>query len=588
MTAPRAVPEILENSMRRLVLLRLIASTLVVGAAIMVLQFENRPLSMAVLYGLLGLMYLSTGISYLAFRGGVDIRRLVLLLVGIDLAVLTMIVHFGGGTQSYFTILYILPIIVGGEYFQVGGGVATSLIATSIYVIYSVLEPGGVAQPQAGAWPASEGGRAVAGPILRGYLHMAVFIFSGLVSGHVSRRLQRKHAEIACKDDEIRRMRFDTNSILRNMSSGLIVTDVDGKVLICNPAARAILGLPAGSVALDRRLSEMLPHIPQLAGEIAAVTKSGAQRRRDEIEIAGADGSVVPIGISITPLRVESGGIKGAIAIFQDLTEVRMMHERIRRADRLAAVGELSAAIAHEVRAPLASICGSIDILRGELRDLDGDNAELMDLVMRESDRLDGIITDFLEFARLRPPEFSAADIGKCIAETALLLRHVPGYARGMTIRVETEEEQDRILADEEQIRQVMLNLGMNACEAVRGRGTLTISNRTVARRLTAEREAEECIEIDFHNDGPPIPPEVLPRVFEPFFTTKEGGTGLGLAITARIVESHGGLIRVCSTAEEGTTFTVVLPVCCAAAEGAPEGVERSCLQPVEAPCTVV
>lgn len=564
---PRALSNNGENGLRRLVLLRLIVSTAVVGAAIMLLQIEDRARSMAVLYGLLGVMYLSTGSAFLAWVRGTDERALARLLVAIDMAVLALIVHFSGGSQSYFAILYVLPVIVAGEYFQVAGGLAASLAATWIYIIYAILEVGGAVRP-----PAGNGAPGIPAVILRGYLHIAVFIFTGLVSGYVSRRMQRKHAEIADKDNELRQMRLDTDSILRNMSSGLIVTDTGGAVLTCNPAALSILGIAQEDLVPGRTVAQLLPHMPQLAAELAAVAASGSQLRRHEIELVRADATVVPIGISISLLREESGKVKGVIAIFQDLTEVREMRERIRFADRMAAVGELSAGIAHEVRAPLASICGSIEMLRGDLEDLSGDNAELMDLILRESDRLDRIITDFLDFARMRRPALTPTDIGKCIEDTALLLRHTPDVSRRITVRVEREPDQDKILADEEQVRQILLNLGINACEAVGGTGTLTISSRTVMQCLSENRPEEECIEVRFQNDGPIIPADVLPHVFEPFYTTKHGGTGLGLAIAARIVESHGGLIRASSLPEEGTVFTVVLPVCCRRTDEEPDG----------------
>lgn len=558
---PRAQSNNGENGLRRLVLLRLVVSTAVVGAAIMLLQIENRAQSMAALYGLLGVMYLSTGSAFLAWRRGVEERLLVRLLVAIDMAVLTMIVHFSGGLQSYFAILYVLPVIVAGENYQVAGGLTASLAATWIYIIYAILETGGAVRPPGGGWWAGPS-PGIPGMILRGYLHIAVFILTGLASGYVSRRMQRKHAEVVVKDFELRQMRLDTDSIIRSMSSGLIVAGAGGAVLTCNPAAMTILGIPEGSLAPGRTVAQLLPHMPQLAEELSAASRTGNPLRRHEIEILRSDGTPVPIGISVSLLREEEGTIKGVIAIFQDLTEVREMRERIRFADRMAAVGELSAAIAHEVRAPLASICGSIEMLRGELEDLSGDNAELMDLILRESDRLDRIITDFLEFARMRRPALAPTDVGKCVEDTVLLLRNVPGRSRRITVTASAEPGQEKILADEEQLRQVLLNLGINACEAVGAKGTLAITSLSSTMRLRESGLEVECVEVRFRNDGPVIPPDVLPHVFEPFFTTKEGGTGLGLAIAARIVESHGGLIRATSLPGNGTEFTVVLPVC--------------------------
>jgi two-component system sensor histidine kinase PilS (NtrC family) len=513
------------------------------------------------MYGLLGVIYLSAGAIYLTFRAGVDLKVIVRVLVAVDIVVLTMLAHFSGGSGSYFSILYILPIIVGGEYFKVSGGLVTALLATSAYTTYILLEIGGYVEPVGGGWVADVSSRGIARTILRGYLHMAVFVFTGLVSGYVSYRLQNKHEEIADKEKEIRQIRLDTDSILKNMSSGLIVTDPDGSVLTVNPAAVSILGLDRNMGFEGVPVTDAFPHMPVLAEELSLVLRSGMPRQRHEIDVVSADGTLLQLGISISLLNDEHDEIKGVIAIFQDLSEVKEMRERIRQADRMAAVGELSAAIAHEVRAPLASISGSIEMLRGEIEGLSGDNAELMDLIIRESERLDRIISDFLEYARLRKPSFLPSNIDRCLGEIAMLLRNATPLGEGVEITIESDSGGSRIYADEEQIRQVFLNLGNNACEAMRCGGKLTLSVSRVLRRLSEDRTDEECIEVRFHNDGPAISEEVLPHVFEPFFTTREGGTGLGLAIAARIVESHSGLIDVRSSDDGGTEFIVILPV---------------------------
>ena len=561
MFTPRALSHSDESSARRLVYLRLVVSTLMVGAAIMVLQMEDRALSVAAMYGLLGVIYLSAGAVYLTFRLGVDLKVIVRILVAVDIVVLTMLAHFSGGSGSFFSILYILPIIVGGEYFKVSGGLVTALVATSAYITYILLEIGGYVVPESGGWVVDVSSRGVARMILRGYLHMAVFIFTGLVSGYVSYRLQNKHEEIADKEKEIRQIRLDTDSILKNMSSGLIVTDPDGSVLTVNPAAESILGLDRSMGFEGVPISDAFPHMSVLAGELSLALRSGMPRQRHEIDVVRKDGTLLQLGISISLLKDEQGEIKGVIAIFQDLSEVKEMRERIRQADRMAAVGELSAAIAHEVRAPLASISGSIEMLKSEIEGLSGDNAELMDLIIRESERLDRIISDFLEYARLRKPSFSSSDIDRCIGEIAMLLRNATPSGEGVEITIDSDSEGSRIYVDEEQIRQVFFNLGINACEAMSCGGKLTLSVSRVLRLLSEDKTDEECIEIRFHNDGPAIPEDVLPHVFEPFFTTREGGTGLGLAIAARIVESHSGLIDVRSSDDGGTEFIVILPV---------------------------
>jgi two-component system sensor histidine kinase PilS (NtrC family) len=293
--------------------------------------------------------------------------------------------------------------------------------------------------------------------------------------------------------------------------------------------------------------------------ELERALETGMPLRRHEIEIRARDGAPLPLGISLSILRGDNGEKRGIVAIFQDLTEVHRMREKVRLADKMAAIGELSAAIAHEIRAPLASICGSIEMLSGELT-LSGDNQKLMELIVKESDRLDRIITDFLEFARLKPPAFEPVDAARCLDEVLLLFKHSSGLNRNVTIDVSNEAGNACVYADDEQIRQVYLNLIMNGCEAMSDGGRLAIRIETAMRPLREAGGPEECVRIEFENTGPAIPESVLPHIYEPFFSTKDGGTGLGLAIVSRIVESHGGLVRVESDEARGTKFSVVLP----------------------------
>ncbi|MBN1163508.1 MAG: PAS domain S-box protein [Candidatus Krumholzibacteriota bacterium] len=546
--------------MRKLAFIRIVVSTLIIGAAITMFNFDGNAVSIVALYSLLGVIYLSSGSVYLAYRGGIPFPVLIRLLIGVDIAVLTLMAHYGGGSNSYFTILFILPIITGGEYFQIAGGLTTAICVASVYIIYSLLELGGYLRSPAGGWMMGTADAGIYKLILRAYLHMVTFIFVGLLSGYVSQHMKNRGRELADREKEILHMQLSTESILMNMSSGLVVTDMTGTILTFNPAAVSILGIEDNEDLQGRTLQEAVPHLTAIIEELSLVMLSGIQRQRHEIEVKKTDGTVVPLGISISLLRDELKEKKGVIAIFQDLTEVQRMRDRVRQADKMAAVGEMSAAIAHEVRAPLASICGSIEMLKGEL-ELSGDNRRLMDLIIRESDRLDRIISDFLEFARMRKPSFSSLDIENCLSEIGLLLQNTPGLDRETSIQFEGETQGVRIEADDEQIRQVFLNLGINACEAIKKSGHLSISVKKVTARMAENEEPEECVQVEFRNDGPAIPEDVLPHVFEPFYTTKPGGTGLGLAIASRIVEGHGGVIKVCSGEGGETVFTIILPV---------------------------
>jgi two-component system sensor histidine kinase PilS (NtrC family) len=256
-------------------------------------------------------------------------------------------------------------------------------------------------------------------------------------------------------------------------------------------------------------------------------------------------------------LKDESGRKRGVIAVFQDLTEARKMQERMRKADRLAAIGELSAGIAHEIRNPLASISGSIEMLYNEL-ELNGENKRLMELIIKESDRLDRIINDFLEFARLRAPSRDAVSVTRCLDDVFVLLGNTPAMQGGLETEIRHLDGDVTVRIDEEQMKQVLFNLAINACEAMGGVGTLVVE--------TARTEDGQ-VKITFADEGSGIGEEEAARLFEPFFTTKEGGTGLGLAIANKIVEAHGGRFEVQNRAQGGAEFSIVIPISGAALE---------------------
>jgi two-component system sensor histidine kinase PilS (NtrC family) len=303
---------------------------------------------------------------------------------------------------------------------------------------------------------------------------------------------------------------------------------------------------------LNQRIDTALSsRAPDLAHELELSLESEFGKRRQEIATHTRSGRDRPLGISISHLHDGGGHRRGIIAVFQDLTEVHEMRERVRKGDRLAAIGELSAGIAHELRNPLASISGSIEMLYQEV-ELDGENKRLMELIMRESDRLDRIISDFLEFARLRTPRRFPTRIEKSLSETLVLLKKNAEKSDGIAVRLECADDLPTVFMDDEQMRQVFMSMAVNACEAMTDGGTLEVAAATASG---------ESIRVAFADSGRGIDPESVGRFFEPFFTTKEGGTGLGLAIANKIVSAHGGAIGFENRTGGGAVFTITLPV---------------------------
>jgi len=531
----------------RFLVLRMVVATLVVGAGMMIVHVTNGSFPVRPLYLLLAAHTLAGGAAYAAFRLGIPHRPGLWALMIADLLLEAGIVHYSGGVSGQFTLIYCLTIVSAAFLLDMPGGLGTAIVSSTLYIVYGVLETVGVVEPNGRDFlPAPPQPLGV----LEIYMHTLVFCLVGTVGGYLSSRITLKGRALESAENELEQLRFDTDYILNSMSSGILVIDADHKVVTMNPAAEEMLGVPKGRV-LSRDIVEALGETaPELTSELADTMNEEKSKYRHEITVS-AGGRRTPLGISISLLRDTGGAKRGAISVFQDLTEVQEMRERIRKADRLAAVGELSAGIAHELRNPLASISGSIEMLANEL-DLDGENDRLMGLIIRESDRLDRIINDFLEFARLRPPRRHAVAIGECVEEVVVLLRNNVAKTRGIDIVLEDRVRENCVDVDDEQLKQVFTNLAVNACEAMPEGGRL---------RIVTGQEEPGSVRISFQDEGPGVAEDDCRRLFDPFFSTKDGGTGLGLAIADRIVTAHGGTIEFKNRKGGGAEFTVVLPV---------------------------
>jgi len=329
----------------------------------------------------------------------------------------------------------------------------------------------------------------------------------------------------------------------------VFTVDHNGIVGYLNPAAEQVLGTRAIETR-GRHVSYALPErLGGLRDIVLETLRSQRGRARAELHLQGGGGRHLPVGVS-TNVLMHEGAMTGVVAVFQDLTEVREMERRARRNETLAEVGALAAGIAHELRNGLKPISGSVEYLQRELN-LHGEEAQLMDLIARESARLNKFVTELLSYSRERDLALEPVSLGDHLSELVSVLRHDPRRAQGVEVRLERGADDVRVPLDREQMRQVWLNLAANALEAMGDHGTLVVRCRPAEGGGVA---------VEFCDDGPGIAADDLPRVGEPFFTTKRGGTGLGLAIAQRIVERHGGVLTLESETGHGTTARVNLP----------------------------
>jgi two-component system sensor histidine kinase PilS (NtrC family) len=350
---------------------------------------------------------------------------------------------------------------------------------------------------------------------------------------------------------QIRQARSEVRNILDNIRSGLISVDRQGIITRVNPSCCEILEMRQADL-LGRPIDQIMTGgLEELADIILPVAAGEEPVSRGEVHVKRL-GKVMPLGLNVNHARTNSGKIVGAIAIFTDLTREKELTARMREADRLAAVGELAASIAHEIRNPLASIRGSVEMLQDELK-LEGYQEQLFALVLKESSRVNTIINDFLAYSRMRPARLQRFNASDFMAEFQLQIRqHINAKGGGIRLDCAVSPDELEVVADPEQLTQMTLNLAINACEAMNYGGELKIALRQI--------ESGQTLELRVTDTGPGIEEEIRQDLFSPFKTTKEGGTGLGLSTVARIASSHGGDARAEDAPGGGSVFRVRWP----------------------------
>jgi two-component system sensor histidine kinase PilS (NtrC family) len=525
----------------RVALATLLLST-VVGAALSNGGVESLSFPFARFgFGMLFTTYLAS-IGYgAAYRRARDPIRFAYLQITIDVVLATVLIHATGGGQSAFFFLYFLDVVAVALLAQrrgaavAAGASAVLMVAVSVAGYWRLLPlvPGQSWLP----WEISRDDLAQ-----RLALNVLALGAVGVLATNLARQTRQAGERLTRHERYAGDLATLHENTIRSMTSGLVTLDLDGRVTSINEAASEILGM-----LRTRMLGEALEvHLPQL-GLLLAEAGPQATVRRAEITALRPDGAVRNLGISAAPLADHAGGVVGRVIHFQDLTELRRMQLEVERAERLASVGRFAAGIAHEIRNPLASISGSIEMLK-TTPGADADSRQLMDIAVREVDRLNRLITDLLDYARPRSEERGALDLGEQAAEIVRAF----AQERREKIRVTTDVQPGVMVeAATGQLRQVIWNLIRNAAEAMPGGGEIAI-------HLGSEG-GQAALRV--RDDGLGIPRDHLERIFEPFYSTKPGGTGLGLATVARIVADHGGRIDVDTDLERGTAFTVRLPI---------------------------
>ena len=486
--------------------------------------------------GLIGLTYALT-LVYRLTVGLCERRRwLVEVQLGIDACIITAIIGVTGGVGSYFTSLYFLPVIAASIVRSRRAGLLVAGLSAVAYVWV-------VAEQYAG-WPGALARPAVLLPPARVALftvglNVSGFVSVAILSGYLAEGLRRASTEIAD-------LQALNQHVIESLTSGLVTTDREGRILTFNPGAEAITGMRATDVS-GRGVEDVLQLPVEFTRSLDDTRRGGGRPRVDYI-FAKDGGDRIEVGLSATPL-VTSLGQAGFVYTFRDVTDPKKLERATRIQQRLAAVGEMAAGIAHEIRNPLASMSGSIQILRRELT-LTDEQVQLMDIVLRESGRLNDSIRSLLDYARPQRFATTRLDVRALMSDTALLLRNSSAVGPRHSIEVQGPETGVWYEADEGQIRQVIWNLASNGLRAMPEGGRLVMS----------ARDEQDAVVLMVGDEGVGIPADRLDEMRQPFRGAFPKGSGLGLAIVDRIASDYGGELEVRSSPGAGTTVSVRLP----------------------------
>jgi two-component system sensor histidine kinase PilS (NtrC family) len=540
--------EALRDKLKWLMGIRVAVVTLTLGVLIY-FQIGKSTQSIPAYYGLIVATYLLTILYSVLIKRIRRIERLVLFAyfqIGGDILFETALVALTGGVESPFSLLYIISITAASALLSRGGGLAAASVAG---IFYGAIVDVQYYRSTYDMFPLLSLPRVTDLPVPEIFYNLSInvlgFIMVGYLSGTLAERLERKARDLT-ELQEIHRF------ILESIDSGVFTTDSEGRLTSFNKKSELVMGYAKAELRgrfwwdvfawPDRARDPLLP------ATIPGVIEEVSIRK---------DGRRILLGMNLSTLYDEQGVSIGMVGVFQDISRQKKMEEENRRRQWLAKIGEVSAGMAHEIRNPLAALSGSMQVLRKELQPSD-DNRPLLDLALRETERLSGIVSDFLQYARPRQLNLKECDVNELVNDTVRMLEQTPECGGRIRFIRHLTPEGVIVPLDHDQMQQVCWNLGLNACQAMPTGGTLTVSTHRVSGG-SGEREGES-VEIVFEDTGQGIADEHRDKIFDPFFTTKEEGTGLGLSVVHRIMEDHRGRVQVESASSVGTRVRLTLP----------------------------
>ena len=519
--------------------------TVLLGSAILIQLRGSGSFPTDPFFALIGLTYGLTVVWALTLRFVDRAPWLIEVQLACDALIVSAIVHLSGGVASYLSSLYTLPIIAASTLQSWRGGLRVSVLSVLLYAGLVIAQYQGAPLPfiVLESLPPARVAIFTVGLNVFGFMAVA-----GL-TGYLAEGLRRAGAQLEETSTQLADLQAFNQHVIDSLMSGLATCDMQGRLMSFNRAAETITGVPS-TQALWRPVVEVL-QLPEVFHPlfVAGAARPSAQRR--EYGFRRSDGRDIEMGITSAPL-ITPRGESGFLFTFQDVTDVKKQERAARMQQRLAEVGEMAAGIAHEIRNPLASMAGSIQILRDELP-LTPDQSQLMDIVLRESERLNQTIKRILSFAKPQRAALADVDLRQVVTDAARLLENNVEVTERHQIVVDVPAGPVTVHADEAQIRQIVWNLATNGLRAMPNGGRL--------RLLARHDEANGEVVIGVSDQGVGIAPEDMDGIFQPFRGGFSKGTGLGLSIVQKIASDYGGEVRVTSEKGKGTTVEVALPV---------------------------
>ncbi len=466
-----------------------------------------------------------------------------------EISIESSIVFSTGNVNSPFSALFVLTIVSAAMAYRLLGTlvIASMVSAAYAFIIWLGLSSGEDYEFSVRALKtifASD-----AGAFYSIFLHILIFYLVAFISGYLAERLKERDRELADTSLALKLAKLETDDILKHLNSGLLTVDARGFIIYFNRAAERILGYREEDVKGMQCDEVFAERMPELARRLLDGVNNRLEHPRVELDIVDDKGGNIPLGLSTSILTEDNKGMRGLIAIFSDLTDAKRLEAKMRTADRLAAVGELSASIAHEIRNPLAAISGSVEVLKNDL-ELSHENERLMNLIIKESDRLTNLSSEFLTYARIDRAAYNKVELCHVVNDVIEMLYHHRAFEGKVEFRIESRESIVYVVGDEDLIKQLLLNLAINSCESFGENGGQVIFRMDYNDR-------RDKVQLYIQDTGSGIPAEHIKKIYQPFFSTKKEGTGLGLSIVHRICTALKLKIDVVSEIGSGTIFVI-------------------------------